>query len=593
MDQETTDATDGRGEGPLGRRRPKRSRAAHLGNLLFGERHLVPNIVGLALLLPVGFLLFMGLLGVDTGLLGLANPSPVPATLDQIATNSVQDGRLWVTVSGRLEPESHPWIWKGLDYGRAYVVTDSTSGRGLVVVSDKPFGQPGSQVTVTGFLWRGWHVWANGSNWNDWARTTYPSAGMTDDVYMTHEGPPGSGGVAVGLAFLAGVALIIALYFLWRLRRKTAPSWSFVYPGSWRSPYGPEGAGTPGYGPPLPHVGLAVAAAWPALAASADPAATGSTSLAGPEAATDGAGRPCSVYPIQSQGATILPTKFDVQFVEDSFQGALVLALAAKLNPKFPGQGSPDYDLVIRSQIVRADPGSRFLRWLLPFVAGYAVFEVEAQMTDTGVLLAHVRGHGTRRFGLHGKSSQDLLADAAKLAGEHVAEMLLDVVDAPGPAMTPGQTAVLLPSVVDSSLDSLTKVRRRRDSRVGLKIGGRQVLGNSRTVRDFQLQFPVAPIADAWAAANGFQLVFVEPDGSRRYRCQRAMGGAWFCVVRQSGPNVRIETWTYTAGVNRIPFVIPSELSVESGHFVGALPRKRCRNVVNLLLAQLGQPLIR
>jgi hypothetical protein len=112
----------------------------------------------------------MGLLGVDTGLLGLTNPSPVPATLDQIATNSVQDGRLWVTVSGRLEPESHPWVWKGLDYGRAYVLT--ASGRGLVIVSDQPIGQPGSQITVTGFLWRGWHVWANGSNWNDWARET-------------------------------------------------------------------------------------------------------------------------------------------------------------------------------------------------------------------------------------------------------------------------------------------------------------------------------------------------------------------------------------------------------------------------------------
>ena len=43
--------------------------------------------------------------------------------------------------------------------------------------------------------------------------------------------------------------------------------------------------------------------------------------------------------------------------------------------------------------------------------------------------------------------------------------------------------------------------------------------------------------------------------------------------VGLSGPNVRIETWMYTARVNMIPFVIPSELSVESGHFVGALPR--------------------
>lgn len=70
------------------------------------------------------------------------------------------------------------------------------------------------------------------------------------------------------------------------------------------------------------------------------------------------------------------------------------------------------------------------------------------------------------------------------------------------------------------------------------------------------------------------------------------MGGAWFCVVRQLGPNARIEAWMYTAWFNRIPFLIPGELSVESGHFVGALPRSKCRNAVNQLLAQLGQPLI-
>jgi hypothetical protein len=200
------------------------SRAVRLGDMLFGPRHLVPNIVGLVLLLPVGFLVLMGLLLVDTGLLGLTNPSHVPATFDQIATNSVQEGRLWVTVSGRLESGSVAWTNKGLDYGRAYVVTDPASGRGLVVVSTQPLGQPGSQITVTGFLWRGWHVWVNGSAWNDWARSSYPSVEMMDDVYMTNDGPPGSGNAAVGLALLAGAVLIIAVYVRWRLRRHSTPA---------------------------------------------------------------------------------------------------------------------------------------------------------------------------------------------------------------------------------------------------------------------------------------------------------------------------------------------------------------------------------
>jgi hypothetical protein len=97
-------------------------------------------------------------------------------------------------------------------------------------------------------------------------------------------------------------------------------------------------------------------------------------------------------------------------------------------------------------------------------------------------------------------------------------------------------------------------------------------------------------VADAWAYANDFRLVFIEQDGSRHYRCARALGGAWFCVVRQFGSNVRVETWIYSAWFNRIPFVIPAELSAESGHFVGAHPRIRCRDAVNQLLAQLRQP---
>jgi hypothetical protein len=109
-----------------------------------------------------------------------------------------------------------------------------------------------------------------------------------------------------------------------------------------------------------------------------------------------------------------------------------------------------------------------------------------------------------------------------------------------------------------------------------------------RTVRDFQCGFDVAPYAEAWANANHFSLRSVEPDGTRRY--QRGSGlltGAMLATVRQQGPNVHLETWIR----GTIP---PINIMVESGHPLGnilaAVPRKICREAVNKLLAQLGQP---
>jgi hypothetical protein len=195
------------------------SRALRLGEALFGPRQLVPNLVGVLLLLPVGFLVVMGLLLVDTGVLGLTNPAPVNATLDQIGGNSVKDGRLWVTVTGYLEPGSVDTHDHGLEHGRAYVIADPVGGRGVVVVSTEPLGKPGTEITITGFLWRGWHVWANGSAWNDWARSTYPSVHVMDDVVLTNDGPPGGGIAAVGLALLMAALLLVIGYARWRRRK--------------------------------------------------------------------------------------------------------------------------------------------------------------------------------------------------------------------------------------------------------------------------------------------------------------------------------------------------------------------------------------
>jgi hypothetical protein len=114
-----------------------------------------------------------------------------------------------------------------------------------------------------------------------------------------------------------------------------------------------------------------------------------------------------------------------------------------------------------------------------------------------------------------------------------------------------------------------------------------------KTIRDFQVGFVVAPVADAWAGANHFGLRTVDPDGSRHYqRGEGILTGVMLCTVRQAGQNVRVETWIHARLIARISalFLIPTDMSVESGGLKGMLPRKMCRDAVNQLLVQLGQP---
>ena len=116
-----------------------------------------------------------------------------------------------------------------------------------------------------------------------------------------------------------------------------------------------------------------------------------------------------------------------------------------------------------------------------------------------------------------------------------------------------------------------------------------------RTIRDFQCNYDVAPYADAWANATHFALQSVDPDGSRTYqRGEGILTGSMHAIVRQSGTYVRVEAWIHANLVARTfaLFLIPANMSVESGGVRGVLPRKMCRDAVNQLLTQFSQPLI-
>jgi hypothetical protein len=144
-------------------------------------------------------------------------------------------------------------------------------------------------------------------------------------------------------------------------------------------------------------------------------------------------GKTCIVLPISWQHPAERSMTVDMWGV----RGTLLDALATKLTKAgltlvTPGPGTrPVSGLVVRWELVRADPGSRAVRYEWGPFAGAAVVEVEGQIFDSAVPLGHFYAQGTRRHSwFFGGNSESLLRDAAKLAGRRAAEQILDYLKA-------------------------------------------------------------------------------------------------------------------------------------------------------------------
>ena len=117
---------------------------------------------------------------------------------------------------------------------------------------------------------------------------------------------------------------------------------------------------------------------------------------------------------------------------------------------------------------------------------------------------------------------------------------------------------------------------------------------SGRTTRMLQFQGDIWPIVDQWAAQNKYKLVGTD-QVSRTY--QRGVGfwvAPQMCRIGWNGANFILESWVRIQLLNRIITLglMPSELIVEGGGAVGALPRNKAKQQVNMLLQSLGEPLI-
>ena len=117
-------------------------------------------------------------------------------------------------------------------------------------------------------------------------------------------------------------------------------------------------------------------------------------------------------------------------------------------------------------------------------------------------------------------------------------------------------------------------------------------MSDKRAIRDFSYAEDPWPVASDWASHQGFQLV---EDGETRRVYKKGKGvltAARMLELRRSDGQLHLEAWVYSNLAARLMslFILPSEITIESGGFKASVPRKQGRGEVGELLSALGQP---
>jgi hypothetical protein len=111
----------------------------------------------------------------------------------------------------------------------------------------------------------------------------------------------------------------------------------------------------------------------------------------------------------------------------------------------------------------------------------------------------------------------------------------------------------------------------------------------TRAVRDFQVTVDPWPVVDHWAEQQKFRMLS-QHEGHRLYKKGGHMAGARMVDVSAAPSGMHLEAWVHSTVPARIMsfFILPEDITIESGGKKGALPRKLGRAEVNDLLAELG-----
>lgn len=117
---------------------------------------------------------------------------------------------------------------------------------------------------------------------------------------------------------------------------------------------------------------------------------------------------------------------------------------------------------------------------------------------------------------------------------------------------------------------------------------------SSRTIRDFSVPKDIWPMVERWAESEGFRLVSEEGPKRSYQKGHGLLILPTKLEITQSDGSVHLEAWIHAAFINRLfsLFLLPEELTIESGGMRTVIPRTISRDAVNRLMVQLAQPLI-
>jgi hypothetical protein len=101
----------------------------------------------------------------------------------------------------------------------------------------------------------------------------------------------------------------------------------------------------------------------------------------------------------------------------------------------------------------------------------------------------------------------------------------------------------------------------------------------------------ILPAVQGWAAQEGFRYTGVVDGYATFQKGTGLLVAPMMFAFRQDGARVEARAWVRVNLFARLMslFMLPASMTVESGGFRGALPRKIGRNAVNRLLERLGQ----
>ena len=116
-------------------------------------------------------------------------------------------------------------------------------------------------------------------------------------------------------------------------------------------------------------------------------------------------------------------------------------------------------------------------------------------------------------------------------------------------------------------------------------------MADKRAIRDFAAGDDPWATVEQWANRQGYRVVEQGEDRRLYRKGSGFFAGGREVELRSTGDQLHLEAWVKGNLPARVMslFILPAEITIESGGFKATVPRRMGRNEVNDLLEKFGQ----